>query len=85
MCLIAWLLILRLGSSLYSSVVAQNVPGYPTASMFRTCFLYPGGWVLANLVLIGFAKQIPLVVRLTVFALQLPAAALFFFSTMGGV
>lgn len=80
-----WVGIFLLGFSLYSSAVAQHVPGYPSQGQFNLCFVYPGFWMVLNSTLIVLSKKTPLLLKALGVAVQVPAALAFFFVVSGGV
>ena len=80
-----WLGILLIGFSLYSGVVEQHVPGYPSSGQFNLCFVYPGFWVALDAVLIALSRRTPLLIKVLGVAVQVPAAFAFFFVASGGV
>jgi hypothetical protein len=83
--LLIWALLLACGISLISGVTAQKVPGYPNQGQINWYVMFPGALVMANIVLIAYARKLPFGILLIAFAMQLLALPLFFFVGSGGV
>ena len=83
--LLIWILVFLCGIGLIQGVVEQKAPGYPNQAQINWYLGFPAAMVIANALMIAFARKLPLLLRVIAFAVQLLVLPAFIFYGSGGV
>ena len=83
--LVLWALVSALGFTLYRSVVAQQVSGFPNAGQFLDYSLVPLSFLLANILTVCYVTKINHSFKVAAVPIQLLALLWFLFTITGGI